>query len=85
MAAEHLTQNSIRSTPLSRMAELAGTGARVGLNYLKYYGQRAVSPESASKTLRDDLKLLNVGEQGLHILGIQNRSWGCRHASSVFF
>ena len=48
MASEKNTQDSIRSTPLSRMAELAGTGARVGLNYLKYYGQRAVTPESAA-------------------------------------
>ena len=60
MAAEHLTQDSIRSTPLSRMVELAGTGARVGLNYLKYYGQRAVSPESASQALRDDLDDVNA-------------------------
>jgi hypothetical protein len=60
MATEHLTQDSIRSTPLSRMAELAGTGAKVGLNYLKYYGQRAVSPESASKALRDDLDDVNA-------------------------
>jgi predicted unusual protein kinase regulating ubiquinone biosynthesis (AarF/ABC1/UbiB family) len=42
-------QESIRSTPVSRMAALAGAGASVGLNYLKYYGKRAVSsstPES---------------------------------------
>lgn len=60
MAAEHLSQDSIRSTPLSRMAELAGTGARVGLNYLKYYGQRAVSPDSAGTSLRADLDEVNA-------------------------
>ena len=44
-------QESIRSTPLSRMAALAGAGASVGMNYLKYYGKRAVSsgtPASAT-------------------------------------
>lgn len=44
-------QESIRSTPVSRMAALAGAGASVGLNYLKYYGKRAVTsgtPESAT-------------------------------------
>jgi predicted unusual protein kinase regulating ubiquinone biosynthesis (AarF/ABC1/UbiB family) len=60
MASEKNTQDSIRSTPLSRMAELAGTGARVGLNYLKYYGQRAVTPESAATSLRADLDEVNA-------------------------
>jgi len=49
------TQDSIRSTPLGRMAELAGTGARVGINYLKYYGQRAVNPGNAATALRTEL------------------------------
>ena len=39
-------QESIRSTPLSRMAALAGAGASVGMNYLKYYGRRAVSADT---------------------------------------
>jgi predicted unusual protein kinase regulating ubiquinone biosynthesis (AarF/ABC1/UbiB family) len=60
MPAEPASQDSIRSTPLSRMAELAGTGARVGMNYLKYYGQRAVSPESAAPALRADLDEVNA-------------------------
>jgi predicted unusual protein kinase regulating ubiquinone biosynthesis (AarF/ABC1/UbiB family) len=60
MPAEPAPQDRIRSTPLSRMAELAGTGARVGMNYLKYYGQRAVSPESADKALRADLDEVNA-------------------------
>ena len=52
-------QDSIRSTPLSRMAALAGAGASVGMNYLKYYGKRAVSsqnPESsaAARTALDE-------------------------------
>ena len=41
-------QESIRSTPLSRMAALAGAGAAVGMNYLKFYGKRAVSTQSPS-------------------------------------
>jgi predicted unusual protein kinase regulating ubiquinone biosynthesis (AarF/ABC1/UbiB family) len=60
MATEHASQDRIRSTPLGRMAELAGAGARVGLNYLKFYGQRAVSPESAASGLRKDLDDVNA-------------------------
>jgi hypothetical protein len=41
-------QESIRSTPISRMAALGGTGAKVGINYLKYYGKRALSGGSNS-------------------------------------
>jgi predicted unusual protein kinase regulating ubiquinone biosynthesis (AarF/ABC1/UbiB family) len=37
------SQETIRSTPISRMAALGGTGAKVGINYLKYYGKRALS------------------------------------------
>ena len=40
-------QDHIRRTPLTRMAALAGAGASVGMNYLKYYGQRAVAGGSA--------------------------------------
>lgn len=36
------SQDSIRSTPVTRMASLAGTGAKVGINYLKHYGRRAL-------------------------------------------
>lgn len=60
MAEPQPLQDSIRSTPLSRMAELAGTGARVGINYLKYYGQRAVSSDTASTSLRSDLDERNA-------------------------
>lgn len=45
-------QESIRSTPVTRMATLAGTGAQVGLNYLKHYGRRALG--SATDTLHDE-------------------------------
>ena len=31
---------------MTRMAALAGTGAKVGLNYLKYYGKRALSGDN---------------------------------------
>lgn len=53
-------QESIRSSPLTRMADLAGTGARVGINYLKYYGQRAVSPTSSQAELRRELDEVNA-------------------------
>jgi len=35
-------QTTIRSSRLGRMAAFAGTGARVGINYLKHYGQRSI-------------------------------------------
>ncbi len=35
-------QTTLRSSRLGRMAAFAGTGARVGMNYLKHYGQRCV-------------------------------------------
>ncbi|GAA5133121.1 AarF/UbiB family protein [Prosthecobacter algae] len=54
------SQDSIRSTPLTRMADLAGTGARVGMNYLKYYGQRAVTPQTAQPALREELDAVNA-------------------------
>ncbi len=60
MALPSSSQDRIRSTPLTRIAELAGTGARVGLNYLKYYGQRAVSPDTAATGLRQDLDTVNA-------------------------
>ncbi len=41
-------QDTIRSTPVTRMASLAGTGAKVGINYLKHYGRRALGQESTS-------------------------------------
>ena len=43
-------QESIRSTPLSRIAALAGVGAQVGMNYLKYYGKRAVTSSTPAST-----------------------------------
>jgi len=46
--AKTAPQESIRSTPISRMAALGGTGAKVGINYLKYYGKRALAGGSDS-------------------------------------
>jgi len=42
-------QQEIRSTRLGRMAALAGTGAKVGVNYLKYYGKRAVGQDDRAQ------------------------------------
>ena len=57
-------QESIRSTPLSRMAALAGAGASVGMNYLKYYGQRAVSnaPAAAAREALDEANASRIYE-----------------------
>ena len=52
------SQDSIRTSPVSRMASLAGAGARVGLNYLKHYGSRAL----ALKPSVTDLHERNAGE-----------------------
>ncbi|MEM1059202.1 MAG: AarF/ABC1/UbiB kinase family protein [Verrucomicrobiota bacterium] len=47
-------QKSIRSTRLGRMAALAGTGAKVGVNYLKYYGKRAVGQDDRAQLDADN-------------------------------
>jgi len=52
------SQDSIRSTPISRMAALGGTGAKVGINYLKYYGKRALAVGSDS-SLETHVRELN--------------------------
>ena len=55
-------QDSIRSSPLSRMAAFAGAGASVGMNYLKYYGKRAVtsSTPAGAAAARDALDGANA-------------------------
>lgn len=47
-------QQSIRSTPFTRSAALAGTGAVVGLNYLKHYGRRAIGGTSDTAALHEE-------------------------------
>jgi predicted unusual protein kinase regulating ubiquinone biosynthesis (AarF/ABC1/UbiB family) len=46
-------QTSIRSSRLGRMAAFAGTGARVGINYLKHYGQRSIGSASDENQLHE--------------------------------
>jgi predicted unusual protein kinase regulating ubiquinone biosynthesis (AarF/ABC1/UbiB family) len=46
-------QESIRSHRLDRMAALAGTGARVGMNYLKHYGRQAISGHADANDLQE--------------------------------
>ena len=43
------SQDSMRTTPLGRMAALGGAGARVGINYLKHYGRSMLAGESADR------------------------------------
>lgn len=47
-------QDSIATTRISRVAALAGTGVRVGVNYLKHYGRRAVGAESDRAALEEN-------------------------------
>jgi predicted unusual protein kinase regulating ubiquinone biosynthesis (AarF/ABC1/UbiB family) len=46
-------QSSIRSTRLGRMAAFAGTGTRVGINYLKHYGQRSIGRAADENDLHE--------------------------------
>lgn len=48
-----IEQDSIESTRLSRVAAMAGTGVRIGVNYLKHYGRRAVGSASDSDVLQE--------------------------------
>lgn len=43
------SQDSIRTTPLGRMAALGGAGARVGVNYLKHYGRTMLARGSEER------------------------------------
>ncbi len=46
-------QESIPSSKLSRIASLAGAGARVGVNYLKHYGKRAITGNTDQTALHE--------------------------------
>ncbi|GGI57705.1 ABC1 kinase family protein [Winogradskyella haliclonae] len=43
------TIDSIPITKISRATKLVSTGAKVGVNYLKYYGDKLVNPEKEAK------------------------------------
>ncbi len=45
------TQDHIRSSPVSRLAALAETGTKVGVNYLKHYGRQAIAGRSDKMAL----------------------------------
>ena len=44
-------QGQITSSRVGRIAALAGTGAQVGINYLKHYGRRMVTGETGEEAL----------------------------------
>ena len=46
-----IEQGQITSSRAGRIAALAGTGARVGINYLKHYGRRMVTGETSKEAL----------------------------------
>ena len=46
-------QTSIRSSRLGRMAAFAGTGAQVGINYLKHYGRRSIGAAGGDNELHE--------------------------------
>ncbi|HEX8296170.1 MAG TPA: AarF/UbiB family protein, partial [Chthoniobacteraceae bacterium] len=48
-----MEQDSIQSTRVTRMAALAGSGARVGLNYLKHYARRTLTGEADNDALQE--------------------------------
>lgn len=43
------TIDKIPTTKIQRATKLVSTGAKVGVNYLKYYGDKLVNPESEAK------------------------------------
>ena len=49
-----IEQHSIETTRLSRGAALVGSGARVGVNYLKFYARRALSGKTDERTLHEE-------------------------------
>lgn len=51
-------QDTIKSSRIERAVSLVGTGAKVGVNYLKHYGRRSVGLESS----REELDLANADD-----------------------
>ncbi|HET9522887.1 MAG TPA: AarF/UbiB family protein [Terrimicrobiaceae bacterium] len=49
-----IEQHSIETTRLSRGAALVGSGARVGVNYLKFYARRALSGKTDERALHEE-------------------------------
>ncbi|MES2309197.1 MAG: AarF/ABC1/UbiB kinase family protein [Verrucomicrobiota bacterium] len=49
-----MAQKSIQTSRLSRSASLLGTGAKVGLNYLKYYGKKSITGNSDKTDLHQE-------------------------------
>ena len=49
-----IEQDSIKTTRLSRSAALVGSGAKIGINYLKYYARRALSGEVDEQALHEE-------------------------------
>ena len=49
-----IEQDAIESSRFSRSAALVGSGARVGINYLKYYARRALSGETNESSLHEE-------------------------------
>lgn len=53
-----IEQDAIETTRFSRSAALVGSGARVGINYLRHYARRALSGEANEGALHEE----NAGE-----------------------
>jgi len=61
------TIDHIPTNKLQRASQLVKTGAKVGVNYVKYYGEKAVNPslskeklnESNAEDIYDGLKSLS--------------------------
>jgi predicted unusual protein kinase regulating ubiquinone biosynthesis (AarF/ABC1/UbiB family) len=49
-----IEQDAMESSRFSRSAALVGSGARVGINYLKYYARRALSGEANESSLHEE-------------------------------
>ena len=49
-----IEQDSIETTKLLRGKALVGSGAKVGINYLKYYARRALSGEADEQALHEE-------------------------------
>ncbi|MFD0861789.1 ABC1 kinase family protein [Sungkyunkwania multivorans] len=48
------TLDKIPTSKLERASKLVGTGAKIGVNYLKYYGDKVVDPENAKERLNEN-------------------------------
>ena len=67
------TIDSIPTSKIQRASKLVSTGAKVGVNYLKYYGNKLINSEESAKEIRLELDQLNEIQKEGKINNVKNK------------